>query len=149
MVIDTAASTGGYKWNIPLHLDVGDNYKILISSSENPDINDVSADFFSIIEYDPPEPTPEDNALSQNYPNPFHPQSENTQITYQIQESGHVMVKVFNILGAVVTTLVDENQVADIYTVEFEGNGLASGIYPYTLELNGKLISTKKMLMVK
>ena len=149
MVIDTAASTGGYKWNIPLHLDVGDNYKILINSTENPDINDVSADFFSIIEFDQPEPTPEENALSQNYPNPFHPQSENTQITYQIQESGHVMVKVFNILGAVVTTLVDENQAADIYTVEFEGNGLASGIYPYTLELNGKLISTKKMLMVK
>jgi hypothetical protein len=149
MTIDTTASTGGFKWNVPLHLEVGDNYKILIESIENSDINDVSVGFFSLIDYDEPEPTPEENALFQNFPNPFNPSSENTQITYQIQEDGHVVLKVYNILGEVVTTLVDEEKISDTYTVDFEGNGIASGIYLYTLQVGGKLISTKKMLIVK
>jgi hypothetical protein len=149
MIIDTTASTGGYKWNIPLHLDIGDSYNILIKSVENTDINDVSAGFFSIIEYDEPEPTPEETALFQNFPNPFNSSAENTQITYQIQEAGHVIVQVYNILGSVVSTLVDEEQPADSYTIDFEGNSLASGIYLYTLQVGGKFISTKKMLIVK
>ena len=149
MTIDTTASTGGYKWNIPLFLDVGDDYKIHISSEENPDINDVSAGFFSLIDYDEPEPTPEETVLLQNFPNPFNPSSESTQITYQIKESAHVLLKLYNTLGAVVTTLVDESQAANTYTVDFEGKGLASGIYVYTLQVGGSLISTKKMLIVK
>lgn len=149
MTIDTTASTGGYKWNIPLFLDVGDDYKIHIRSEDNPDINDESAGFFSIIDYDEPEPTPEETLLLQNFPNPFNPSSESTQITYQIKKSGHVVLSVFNTLGAEVSTLVDKNQAAETYTVEFKGKGLASGIYIYTLQVSGNLVSTKKMLIVK
>jgi hypothetical protein len=149
MTIDTTASTGGYKWNIPLFLDVGDHYKIRIRSVENAEINDISAGEFSIIEYEEPEPPPKENVLYQNFPNPFNPSSENTQITYQTRESGKVVLKVFNILGSVISTLVNEEQGADTYTIDFSGNGLASGIYIYTLQVRGKLISTKKMLIVK
>jgi hypothetical protein len=149
MTIDTTASTGGYKWNIPLFLDVGDHYKIHIRSVENSEIYDISAGDFSIIEYDEPEPPPEENVLNQNFPNPFNPSSENTQITYQTRESGKVVLKVYNILGSVISTLVDEEQEADTYTIDFNGNGLASGIYIYTLQVSGKFISTKKMLIVK
>lgn len=149
MNIDTTASTGGYKWNIPLHLDIGGGYKIMIKSVENPEISDISAGFFSIIEYETPEITPEENTLSQNTPNPFNPTTESTEITYQIHKAGHVSLKVYNILGSVISTLVDMEQPADTYTVEFNGVNLSSGIYLYTLQVGGKFIESKKMLLVK
>jgi hypothetical protein len=152
MMIDTTASTGGYKWNIPLFLDADDDYKIHIKSESNSDINDESTGFFSLADYsssiknDEFASMPRETALLQNFPNPFN---SSTQITYQIKESGHVVLKLYNTLGAVVATLVDEQLSANSYTVNFDGKGLASGVYLYTLEMNGNLVSTKKMLIVK
>jgi hypothetical protein len=152
MMIDTTASTGGFKWNIPLFLDAGDDYKIHIRSESNSDINDESPGFFSLVEYtssikdDEFASIPRETALLQNFPNPFN---SSTRITYQIRESGHVVLKLYNTLGAVVATLVDEQLSANSYTVNFDGKGLASGVYLYTLEMNGNLVSTKKMLIVK
>ena len=87
--------------------------------------------------------------LSQNYPNPFNPE---THIRYQISESGLVSLKVFDVLGNEVETLVNEEKSAGIYEVKFSasrGNAnLSSGIYYYTLKTNN-FISTKKMLMLK
>jgi len=89
---------------------------------------------------------PERFALYQNYPNPFNP---STTITYQLPNSSHVTLKVFDILGNEVATLVDEEKESGIYKVEFSGlSSMASGVYIYQLKA-GTFIHARKMLFLK
>ena len=83
--------------------------------------------------------------LAQNFPNPFNP---TTVITYSIPTSSNVMVKVYNVLGKLITTLVNENQEAGIYKVNFDANGLSNGVYFYKIQA-GSYTSVKKMLLLK
>lgn len=83
--------------------------------------------------------------LDQNYPNPFNP---STHITYSIPENARVTLKVFNILGQEVTTLVNQDQTKGNYTALFESNRLSSGVYFYRLDA-GKFTETKKMLLMR
>lgn len=83
--------------------------------------------------------------LSQNYPNPFNP---STKINFSIPKSGLTTLKVYNILGKEVATLVNNFQNAGNYVVEFDASRLASGAYFYRLEVNG-FVATKKMLLIK
>ncbi len=83
--------------------------------------------------------------LEQNYPNPFNP---TTTIQYAIPTEGIVTLKVYNILGQEIRTLVNEEKPAGTYEVEFDGTGLASGIYFYKLQA-GNFIETKKTLLIK
>ncbi len=83
--------------------------------------------------------------LEQNYPNPFNP---STLISYNIPQSGLVTLKVFNVLGKEVATLVNEFKPAGKYEFEFNGKNLSNGIYFYKLEA-GKNISIKKMILLK
>ena len=71
-------------------------------------------------------------ALSQNYPNPFNPTT--IDIQYSIAKSGPVTLKVYNVIGQVVATLVNQQQQAGNYTVNFNANRLASGIYMYRID---------------
>ena len=84
-------------------------------------------------------------ALSQNFPNPFNP---TTTIRYALPSAGPVTVKVFNIVGQQVATLVDEVQGAGLYKVRFDGRRLASGIYFSRLEWGGR-VAVQKMLLLK
>ena len=84
-------------------------------------------------------------SLSQNYPNPFNP---TTTITYQTPKSGFVSLKVYDMLGREVETLVNEEKVAGSYGVRFDGENLPSGIYFYKLQA-GSYISVKKMILLK
>jgi parallel beta-helix repeat protein len=81
----------------------------------------------------------------QNYPNPFNP---TTTISYQIPTSGHVTIKVFDVLGRDVTTLVDEFKPAGRYTTLFDASRLASGIYFYSIK-SSNYNAVKKMLLLK
>ncbi|MBT8383667.1 MAG: T9SS type A sorting domain-containing protein, partial [Ignavibacteria bacterium] len=90
-------------------------------------------------------PLPIDFELSQNYPNPFNP---NTTIKYQVPELSFVTIKVYDILGTEVATLVNEQKPARSYEVEFDGSGFPSGIYFYQLQA-GDFIETKKMVLLK
>jgi hypothetical protein len=83
--------------------------------------------------------------LMQNYPNPFNP---STKIQYAISSRQLVILKVYDMLGREVATLVNENQKAGNYEVEFNGSNLASGIYFYRLK-DGNYISTKKLVLLK
>ncbi len=83
--------------------------------------------------------------LAQNYPNPFNPA---TKIKYSIPEDGIVKLKVFNILGQQVYTLVNQQMKAGTYEVDFNASGFASGVYFYKLE-TGKLVSIKKLIVLK
>jgi len=83
--------------------------------------------------------------LSQNYPNPFNP---TTRIAYTIPISGLVKIKVYDILGKEVMTLINEIKNAGEYYLDFDGRSLSSGIYFYKLEA-GDFAATKKMMLVK
>ncbi len=84
-------------------------------------------------------------ALHLNYPNPFNPI---TTINYQIPELSFVTLKIYDVLGSEVTTLLNEEKEVGGYEVEFDGRGLPSGIYFYRLQA-GSFIETKKMLLLK
>lgn len=89
--------------------------------------------------------TPKEFALSQNYPNPFNP---STVIKYQIPKDGFVIVKVYDLIGREVATLVNGYKSAGDYSVNFNASKLASGMYIYQLRSNS-MVSTKKMLLIK
>ena len=84
-------------------------------------------------------------SLSQNYPNPFNPV---TRINFDISKQGLVMLKVYDILGREVKTLVNEIKSSGKYSVDFNGMELSSGVYFYRLESNG-FTDIKRMLMIK
>ena len=88
---------------------------------------------------------PDQFSLSQNYPNPFNPA---TTINFSIPKSGLVTLKVFDVLGQEVATLVNDPKVAGSYSVNFNGENLSSGVYFYRLEAND-FVSVKRMLLVK
>ncbi len=83
--------------------------------------------------------------LSENYPNPFNP---TTMIKYQLLKSGHVTLRIYDILGREVATLVNENQDTGIHSATFDGSRLASGVYFYRLTAPG-IVVTKKMVLTK
>jgi hypothetical protein len=83
--------------------------------------------------------------LFQNYPNPFNPY---TTISYHIAKPGHVILKIIDVLGREVMTVVDKEQKAGPYEIYFDGSNLASGIYYYTIT-SGDFRDTKKMVLVK
>jgi Domain of unknown function (DUF362)/Secretion system C-terminal sorting domain len=83
--------------------------------------------------------------LHQNYPNPFNP---TTVIRYELTAGGHVALKVFDVRGSVVRTLVDERQAPGSYSVGFDASRLASGVYIYELSA-GNSKERRKMLFVK
>jgi hypothetical protein len=83
--------------------------------------------------------------LFQNYPNPFNP---STKIQYSMPEEGYVTLKVFDMLGREVKTLVSENEKSGNYEVNFDASGIASGIYFYKLQVNN-FIESKKMFLMK
>ena len=84
-------------------------------------------------------------SLSQNYPNPFNP---STTISYTIPKSGFVQLKVYDLLGREVASLVDKERAVGNYKVEFNASNLTSGIYFYRLQSNN-FTETKKLAILK
>lgn len=97
---------------------------------------DISNDFSALpIKY----------SLHQNYPNPFNP---NTTIRYDLPQESRVVLKVFNILGQEVVTVVDGVQQAGWYSVQWDAGNVASGLYFYQMQ-TGEFIEAKKLLLLK
>jgi len=88
---------------------------------------------------------PTEFKLEQNYPNPFNPE---TRIRYQVSSISPVTLRIYDILGNEVTTLVNEQKEPGYYEVEFSASQLASGVYIYCLQA-GSYVSTKKMMLLK
>lgn len=84
--------------------------------------------------------------LNQNIPNPFNP---STVISYSINANSNVSIKIYNILGSEVYTLVNTRQNAGSYSVSFNGGNLSSGVYFYSLIADGNFVGTKRMLLLK
>ena len=96
------------------------------------------------VEQDALSAIPEEYSLSHNYPNPFNP---STKINYTVPVQSRVTIRVYDLLGREVATLVDENHPAGRYTVTFDGSALTSGIYIYRMNTGSKVMSHKLMLI--
>jgi len=103
--------------------------------------NDGKYEYSNIIEVDI---TPTKFELSQNYPNPFNPA---TKIKYVLPEESNVVIKIFNILGTEVLTLINEKKQAGIYEAEFNAHSLPSGTYIYRITA-GSYVAAKKMILL-
>lgn len=123
------------------------------ASGSYAEIDDLS--FNIISDVNDQKETIEDFSLEQNYPNPFNP---TTKINYQLEKSGYVTLKVYDIIGNEITTLVNNQQPAGKYSVEFNASnlpsgvsargGYASGVYFYQLKA-GDIVKTRKMTLIK
>ena len=142
--------------NINFHL-VGDsvaitinenaNYTFKIVAKYNNDIVSISPEYTtsSVTSFTSNLIVPEKFKLNQNYPNPFNPL---TTITYSIPERAKVILKIYDVLGNEIITLVNEEKSIGNYKVEFDGRDLPSGIYFYQLR-SDNFVSTKKLLLLK
>ena len=83
--------------------------------------------------------------MEQNYPNPFNP---STSIQFKIPENSFVTLKVYNVLGKEVATLLNEEKNAGSYEVTFNATEFSSGIYFYKIEADN-FVETKKMILMK
>ncbi|MBK9331622.1 MAG: T9SS type A sorting domain-containing protein [Ignavibacteria bacterium] len=88
---------------------------------------------------------PDSYWLGHKFPNPFNLK---TVIQYHIPVKGLVLLKVFDVLGNEVAELLNANQEAGSYEAEFDGSGLASGVYFYRIEA-GLFVQTKRMILLK
>ncbi|MCW8960067.1 MAG: T9SS type A sorting domain-containing protein, partial [Ignavibacteriaceae bacterium] len=86
-----------------------------------------------------------DYELDQNYPNPFNP---TTSIKYQLKEKGFVSLRVYDMIGKEVAVLVNETQVEGQHSVIFNAANLPSGVYIYSLRVNG-FVQNNKMILLK
>ena len=87
---------------------------------------------------------PEKFALLQNYPNPFNP---STKITYNIPQRSNVSLKIYDMLGKEIATLVNEQKEVGTYNVQFDASKLSSGVYIYSIQAGDFLVSRKMILM--
>ncbi len=109
-------------------------------ASAVPSLSTEAEEYFGVT-----ETLPRDVALGQNYPNPFNP---TTTIAFTLPEAGFVSLKVYNLIGQEVATLVDETKEAGSYNMTFNAESLTSGVYLYKLQAGGTVI-TKKFTLLK
>ena len=107
-------------------------------------INESKIKYQSIIN-NPPGEIPVSYELYQNYPNPFNPA---TVISYQLPAAGYVSLKIYDVLGREVSTLVNEEKTPGSYKISFKAGTLSSGVYFYKLT-TGSFMQMKKMILLK
>ncbi len=118
------------------------NHKYLVAL-----LNDAiqKASIVTGIAIEPRSDVPREFRLYQNYPNPFNPSSI---ISYDVAKSGYVKIKIFDLTGREIRTLVDQWQAAGTYSVTFTANSLTSGVYFYRL-ITGSYVQTRKMVLIR
>jgi hypothetical protein len=88
---------------------------------------------------------PVEYSLLQNYPNPFNP---STTIGYSLAKESFVQLKIYDVLGREIKTLIDEKESVGTYNVHFDASDLNSGIYFYRIAAGG-FVESKKMILLK
>lgn len=150
------SATSAYAWKVSSSLQQDSLYKIKITSISDPNLTSVSEHTFTIK--DQLSGVKEMNAvvnhfkLLQNYPNPFNP---TTKIQYSIPKESFVKIKVYDVLGKEIATLVNGKKSTGNYSINFDGINIPSGIYFYRMQAvpvdrqAGSFISTKKFILLK
>ncbi len=133
---DVASHFPKNPWNMPK--DTWTNAITKTDQETNPYISATGVKTLS-------QSSPVTYALSQNYPNPFNP---STKIDFSIKNAGLVTLKIYNILGQVVATLVNTELKAGTYSSVFDASRLSSGVYFYTIHA-GDFVQAKKMMLLK
>ena len=159
-MVDTVIAPRSYRnvsiqWAIPVSQNLDSLRIFAVIDQENAVANEVHENnnvgwtpaigYGSIVGVENQQSIPGKFVLYQNYPNPFNPVST---IKFELPASGKASLIVYNMLGQEVKTLVDGFLNKGTYAVEFNGTGLASGVYFYRLQTNG-FTQTKKMLLLK
>ncbi|MCK4980197.1 MAG: T9SS type A sorting domain-containing protein, partial [Candidatus Delongbacteria bacterium] len=127
--------------------DLDGNYRIWDGDGNSSVIVDMGAyEFGSPTEIENGELIIDNYSLSQNYPNPFNPE---TTISYSLINNAQVNLKVYDIAGREVCSLVDQKQNKGLHEVKFDGSRLTSGIYFYRLSIDEMVVSNKKMMLLK
>jgi hypothetical protein len=143
------SATNAYAWFVPNSLKEGDGYKIKVSSISDTSLHSMSAASFSIDNPTGLENSnstiPAEYSLRQNYPNPFNP---STTIEFSIPNRSMVTLKVYDLLGREVQTLVNEEKPVGNYRVNFNASNLASGVYFYRITA-GSFNMTRKLIVLK
>ena len=135
---------------VPAGFEAGEFYSWNIISKDGATevVSDTSV-FYVVPSFsdivDPWNTAPLTYQLEQNFPNPFNP---TTEIRYMLADAGHVTIEVFNTLGQRVSRLVDAYKEAGHYRVEFDGQGLSSGLYIYHIRSNN-FHAIRKMILRK
>ena len=144
LTYQSSASPGeSYYKNDGAWLDLYDNSEIANPGTANFCIKGLVKNYVST----PDEIIPVTTELSQNYPNPFNPE---TMIEFSIDEDNClVKIKVYNVRGALVSRLIDRKLDKGKHSVRFDASTMNSGVYYYSLEVNGNVHSTRKMIMIK
>ena len=155
----TTSRTNALLWQVPSSIQIDSSYQIRITSINHSNLTDVSDNYFSISKgitgVQETNNTVNTYMLNQNFPNPFNP---STTISYQLSSTSHVILKVYDVLGREVRTLVDEVKGPGEYEVNFSSEGqsasgsnktnLSSGVYIYRLTA-GNFTAVKKMLLIQ
>ena len=144
---------GGEKWEAQesgvvsnlTSVDFFDNNWGLIVGDDGIILSTQNGGVISNVKNNNPTAIPTIFELQQNYPNPFNP---TTNIEFWIAEFGLVSLKVYDVLGREVATLVNEEKIAGMYEVNFDASSIASGVYIYKIRA-GEFVSFKKMLLLK
>lgn len=134
-------TTGPGPKEIPINLPEDDPSIYSHTRLINEALNIIAGD-----DADPSTGWPENSRLCQNYPNPFSPR---TSITYELPKSSSVILKIYDVRGREVKTLVNTFQEPGRYSVVFQTRELSSGVYFYKLQMGDRLIETKKMILLK
>jgi hypothetical protein len=146
-LVDTTASNGAYEWSIDPGLATGSDYEIKIESLTDETL--FATNPFAVIDtvtsvQSKPQPV-NDYVLHQNYPNPFNPV---TEIEFELQKAGMVTLKIFDILGKELETLLYARKAAGSHKILFNGKHYPSGVYFYQIKSNG-FSEMKKMILMK
>jgi len=151
LALDTVdGSQQAYAWLLPEDVETGEYYSILVSSESSSAVFGVSGEFSivdtltSLEEFE--KPAFHGKSLAQNFPNPFY---QTTRISYSLQKSGNVSLKVYNLVGEEIYTLVNEFQVAGTYSTIFDAHHHPGGIYLYKLQIGDLYVETQKMILAK
>jgi tetratricopeptide (TPR) repeat protein len=127
-----------------------DYFSELVNTYPECPLAEVTEVFYKVRKYNYEKPTTKDETtitetkLFENYPNPFNP---STVIRYQLSEASQVSLKIYDVMGREVTTLVNSFQNKGSYDVTFNAQSLSSGIYFYKLNANAKQLINKMLLM--
>ncbi|AFH48751.1 5'-Nucleotidase domain protein [Ignavibacterium album JCM 16511] len=144
MGIKTVKSGNNFVAHLPFPISNPQNVmveKLILISSSNERLLDNKLE----IKYQNPPPLPLEFNLYQNFPNPFNP---GTKIAYSIPRDEVVTIKIFDLLGNEIQTLVNEFQTQNYYEIQFNAENLSSGIYFYQMKA-GEFLQTKKMILLR
>lgn len=144
----TTAGTYTYVYTykrLPTWVDTSVYTVAFVQNDNNKEVINSGRGTYSITGIPGNNGIPANYSLSQNYPNPFNPA---TVISFELPKSGNTSLKVYDMLGSLVYTLVDGNLNAGRYTYEFDGSDIASGMYVYKLE-SGDFSISKRMMLIK